>query len=63
MPVQHRADLFGVPLEDIMGFDGEKGGVPRVIRDAIQYLRETGGLNIMQEGCSANLRSSLGLLD
>ena len=34
--------LFGVPLEDIMGYDGEKGGLPRVVKDCLQYLRETG---------------------
>ncbi|KAJ7820219.1 hypothetical protein B0H14DRAFT_3111289 [Mycena olivaceomarginata] len=34
--------VFGVPLEDLMGFDGEKGGVPRVVRDAIAYVRERG---------------------
>lgn len=37
-----RSSLFGVPLEDIMGYNGEKGGIPRVVKDAIQYLRETG---------------------
>ncbi|EKM50162.1 uncharacterized protein PHACADRAFT_264735 [Phanerochaete carnosa HHB-10118-sp] len=42
MPVPQRADLFGVPLEDLMGFDGEKGGIPRVVKDCIEYLRETG---------------------
>lgn len=25
-----------------MGFDGEKGGLPRVVKDCIQYLRSTG---------------------
>lgn len=25
-----------------MGYDGEKGGIPRVVRDAIQYLRDRG---------------------
>lgn len=25
-----------------MGFDGEKGGIPRVVRDAIQFIRESG---------------------
>lgn len=34
--------IIGVPLEEIMGVDGEKGGIPRVVRDCIQYLRETG---------------------
>lgn len=42
MPTLTHADLFGVPLEELMGFDGEKGGVPRVVKDCIQYLRETG---------------------
>ncbi|KAJ7174037.1 CDC42 rho GTPase-activating protein [Mycena crocata] len=44
LPVTTRGDthLFGVPLEDLMGFDGEKGGIPRVVRDAIQFIRESG---------------------
>lgn len=42
MPIPQRADLFGVPLEELMGFDGEKGGIPRVVKDCIDYLRETG---------------------
>jgi len=42
MPVPSRADLFGVPLEDLMGYDGEKGGIPRVVKDSIMFLRETG---------------------
>lgn len=25
-----------------MGYDGEKGGVPRVVKDCAQYLRQTG---------------------
>ncbi|KZT23417.1 CDC42 rho GTPase-activating protein [Neolentinus lepideus HHB14362 ss-1] len=42
LPIPTRADLFGVPLEELMGFDGEKGGIPRVVKDCIQYLRENG---------------------
>ena len=42
LPVITRSDLFGVPLEELMGFDGEKGGLPRVVKDCIQYLRITG---------------------
>ncbi|KAF7364686.1 Rho GTPase-activating protein 8 [Mycena venus] len=46
MPVTTRGSdahgIFGVPLEDLMGFDGEKGGIPRVVRDAIQFIRESG---------------------
>lgn len=37
--------MFGVTLEDLMGFEGEKDGLPRVVRDCIQYLRETGALS------------------
>ncbi|KAJ7037499.1 hypothetical protein C8F04DRAFT_413549 [Mycena alexandri] len=44
LPVTTRGDthIFGVPLEDLMGFDGEKGGIPRVVKDAIQFIREAG---------------------
>ncbi|KAI6023782.1 hypothetical protein BKA83DRAFT_10750 [Pisolithus microcarpus] len=42
MPIPIRASLFGVPLEELMGYDGEKDGIPRVVRDAIQYIRESG---------------------
>ncbi|KAJ7601170.1 CDC42 rho GTPase-activating protein [Mycena floridula] len=42
LPVVTVASTFGVPLEDLMGFDGEKGGIPRVVKDAIQFLRDTG---------------------
>ncbi|KJA26142.1 hypothetical protein HYPSUDRAFT_133611 [Hypholoma sublateritium FD-334 SS-4] len=44
LPMPTRSSLFGVPLVDIMGYNGEKGGIPRVVKDAIQYLRETAGL-------------------
>ncbi|EMD31367.1 hypothetical protein CERSUDRAFT_109395 [Gelatoporia subvermispora B] len=42
LPTPTRSDLFGVPLEELMGYDGEKGSIPRVVRDCIQYLRMTG---------------------
>ncbi|KAJ3742305.1 Rho GTPase activation protein [Lentinula detonsa] len=42
LPMPTPSSTFGVPLEDIMGYEGEKGGVPRVVKDTIQYLRETG---------------------
>ena len=42
MPVPIRASVFGVSLEELMGFDGEKGSIPRVVKDAIQYIRESG---------------------
>lgn len=47
MPIATRADLFGVPLPDIMGYNGEKGGVPRVVRDSILFLRTTGKLGAL----------------
>ncbi|KAF9026899.1 hypothetical protein BDP27DRAFT_1337162 [Rhodocollybia butyracea] len=42
LPLPTASITFGVPLEDIMGYDGEKGGIPRIVKDAIQYLRDTG---------------------
>ncbi|TFK72299.1 Rho GTPase activation protein [Pluteus cervinus] len=42
LPVPSRSSIFGVPLEDLMGYDGEKGTIPRVVKDSIQFLRETG---------------------
>ncbi|CAL1712315.1 unnamed protein product [Somion occarium] len=42
LPVPQRANLFGVPLDELMGFNGEKGGIPRVVKDCIQFLRNTG---------------------
>lgn len=42
MPIPIRASVFGVPLEELMGCEGEKGGIPRVIKDSIQYIRESG---------------------
>ncbi|KAJ1303587.1 hypothetical protein OPQ81_011770 [Rhizoctonia solani] len=43
---------FGVPLERLMGPDGESSPVPRVIRDCVEYLRSEGplGLNLEVEG-------------
>ncbi|CEL60405.1 Rho GTPase-activating protein 1 OS=Homo sapiens GN=ARHGAP1 PE=1 SV=1 [Rhizoctonia solani AG-1 IB] len=43
---------FGVPLEQLMGPDGESSPVPRVIRDCVEYLRSEGplGLNLEVEG-------------
>jgi Rho GTPase-activating protein 1 len=42
MPVQIRSNLFGVHIEELMGYDGEKSGIPRVVKDCAQYLRQTG---------------------
>lgn len=42
LPIPPVSSTFGVPLQDIMGYDGEKGGIPRVVKDAIQFLRDSG---------------------
>ncbi|KAG7096274.1 hypothetical protein E1B28_003722 [Marasmius oreades] len=42
LPTPIPSSIFGVPLEDIMGYQGEKGGVPRVVKDAVAFIRETG---------------------
>ncbi|TDL22134.1 RhoGAP-domain-containing protein [Rickenella mellea] len=41
LPTPVRSNVFGVPLEELMGYDGEKGGLPRVVKDSIQFLRDT----------------------
>ncbi|KAL0960827.1 hypothetical protein HGRIS_005846 [Hohenbuehelia grisea] len=47
LPVPTRSNIFGVPLEELMGYDGEKGGIPRVVKECIQFLRENG---LQEEG-------------
>lgn len=42
LPIPVRSSIFGVPLEELMGYHGEKGGIPRVVRDSIQFLRDSG---------------------
>jgi Rho GTPase-activating protein 1 len=42
LPVPSYSQMFGVHLEELMGYDGEKDGLPRVVRDCMQYLREAG---------------------
>lgn len=42
MPTPSRSNMFGVPLEELMGYDGEKNGIPRVVKDCIAYLRGRG---------------------
>ena len=46
LPVPSQSSIFGVPLEDLMGRRGEKG-VPKVVRDCIQFLRETGVFHVL----------------
>ncbi|KAJ3516194.1 hypothetical protein NMY22_g14269 [Coprinellus aureogranulatus] len=47
LPTPMRSNVFGVPLEDLMGYEGEKGGLPRVVRDCIAYLHQYG---LLEEG-------------
>jgi len=42
LPLKEHACMFGVPLEDLMGEFGENGGIPRVVKDCVEYLRECG---------------------
>ncbi|KAF8576884.1 RhoGAP-domain-containing protein [Ramaria rubella] len=42
LPIYPLATHFGVPLDELMGAYGEKGGVPRVVRDCVTFLREYG---------------------
>ncbi|GJJ15814.1 hypothetical protein Clacol_010092 [Clathrus columnatus] len=42
LPVPPLSLHFGVPLDELMGVYGEKGGIPRVVRDCVTYLREYG---------------------
>lgn len=42
LPTPIRSSIFGVPLEELMGHDGEKGSIPRVLKDSIQDLLSSG---------------------
>lgn len=42
LPTPIRSNVFGVPLEELMGHDGEKGSIPRVLKDSIQDLLSSG---------------------
>jgi len=42
LPTPTRSSVFGVPLEELMGHDGEKGGIPRVLKDTIQEILSSG---------------------
>lgn len=33
---------FGVSLDELMGEYGDSSGIPRVIKDAIEYIRSSG---------------------
>lgn len=36
---QSESRVFGIPLDELMGADGESGGIPRPVKEAITYLR------------------------
>ena len=55
LPIETRSNLFGVHLEELMGYDGEKGGVPRVVKDCGQYLRQTGAFTNLLPAPSSQL--------
>jgi Rho GTPase-activating protein 1 len=38
-----------------MGYDGGKGGIPRVVKDCIQYLRESGIIMIIESNTALNI--------
>jgi Rho GTPase-activating protein 1 len=42
LPIPIKSSIFGVPLEELMGYHGEKAGIPRVVKDSIQFLRDSG---------------------
>lgn len=42
LPTPTRSNVFGVPLEELMGYNGEKGSIPRVLKDSIQDLLNSG---------------------
>ncbi|KAF8811575.1 Rho GTPase activation protein [Phlegmacium glaucopus] len=56
LPIPMRSSVFGVPLEDLMGYNGEKGGIPRVVKDTIQFLRDSG---LTEEGLFRRSPSSV----
>lgn len=37
----HSSKLFGMPLDVLMGEKGEKGGIPRVVKDCVEELQRT----------------------
>jgi Rho GTPase-activating protein 1 len=48
---QTASRIFGVSLDELMGHDGESGGIPRPVKEAITYLRSerADGSTVMEE--------------
>ncbi|KAG8907451.1 hypothetical protein FRB99_004246 [Tulasnella sp. 403] len=42
LPAEQQTNVFGVPLEILMGEYGENGGIPRVVKDCVEFVRECG---------------------
>ncbi|KAG8890717.1 hypothetical protein FRB98_006221 [Tulasnella sp. 332] len=42
IPAAEHANVFGISLEILMGDYGEKGGIPRVVKDCVEFVRERG---------------------
>ena len=49
-----------MPLEEIMGYNGEKGSIPRVVRDSILFLRAR-GMSFFSLNIAVPLLTLLGL--
>lgn len=56
LPTPIRSSVFGVPLEELMGHDGEKGSIPRVLKDSIQDILSSG---LSEEGIFRRSPSSV----
>lgn len=61
LPVPPVSSQFGVRLEELMGVYGEKGGIPRVVRDCVIYLREYGEIVSFRLLFSLSTQPHLGL--
>ena len=57
-----RSSTFGVPLEDLMGYHGEKGDIPRVVKDTIQFLRDS-GMSRLRYAKQCHNYSSIGMTE
>jgi len=40
-PIKNSETVFGVPLEQLMGYEGERG-IPKIVSDAVEFLLENG---------------------
>jgi Rho GTPase-activating protein 1 len=42
VPPAQQSSVFGVSLDQLMGGYGESSGIPRVVKDCVEYIREKG---------------------